>query len=88
MTSRTEDELQFALEQMTEERDAALKERDKYHGMLIDYRVSALEKRADKTDETLEVLKTGHIKASVVYTLIFGNGLIGAIALFKLFITP
>ncbi len=60
-------------------------ERNKYHAALVDLRLDTLEKGHADHENRLRPVEAGQVKANTIYALIAGNGMLSAIALFKIF---
>jgi len=72
--------------QLREELKAVTAERNKYHAELTDLRLKALEERAEDHEARIRPLESGLVKANTIYALIFGNGILSLIALYKIFV--
>ena len=64
---------------------AVTAERNKYHAALVDLRLDALEKGHADHENRLRPVEAGQVKANTIYALIAGNGILSAVALFKIF---
>lgn len=74
------------LEETKEKLKEVIAERNKYHAALTDLRLEIMEADIKDHEARIRPLEDGQIKANTIYALFAGNGLLSAIALFKIFV--